>query len=76
MSDTSQTMLSTTEVSVYLRNVHGIPFEASTLTKKRCIGGGPRFVKVGKRVFYQKADLDAWIAQIKSAPFQNTSQAA
>ena len=35
----------------------------STLNKLRCSGGGPRFAKVGRRVIYNVADLDAWLAK-------------
>lgn len=36
---------------------------ASTLNKLRCSGGGPRFAKLGPRlVVYDRADLDAWVA--------------
>lgn len=31
-----------------------------TLEKLRTIGGGPRFRKLGRRVMYTIADLDAW----------------
>jgi hypothetical protein len=31
-----------------------------TLEKLRTIGGGPRFRKLGRRVVYKTADLDAW----------------
>jgi len=35
----------------------------STLAKLRCYGGGPRFAKAGPRlVIYDRADLDAWLA--------------
>ena len=35
----------------------------STLEKWRCTGTGPKFVKLGvRRVGYDKADLDDWIA--------------
>jgi hypothetical protein len=35
----------------------------STLAKLRCNGGGPRFAKAGPRlVIYDRADLDAWLA--------------
>jgi hypothetical protein len=35
----------------------------STLAKLRCYGGGPRFAKAGSRlVIYDRADLDAWLA--------------
>lgn len=33
-----------------------------TLEKLRTIGGGPRFRKLGRRVVYTVADLDAWAA--------------
>ena len=32
-----------------------------TLAMMRCQGTGPQFVKIG-RVFYFKADVDAWLA--------------
>lgn len=31
-----------------------------TLEKLRTIGGGPRFRKLGRRIVYKLADLDAW----------------
>jgi Helix-turn-helix domain len=31
-----------------------------TLAKKRCEGGGPKFVKRG-RIFYYREDLDEWL---------------
>jgi hypothetical protein len=31
-----------------------------TLEKLRTIGGGPRFRKLGRRIVYKVADLDAW----------------
>ena len=34
----------------------------ATLAKLRVTGGGPAFYKLGARVFYRGADLDAWIA--------------
>ena len=33
----------------------------STLEKLRLTGGGPKFIKLGKRVIYDPADLDAWL---------------
>ena len=32
-----------------------------TLQKLRCVGGGPRFIRLGRAVRYDPADLDAWI---------------
>lgn len=34
----------------------------STLNKLRVFGGGPVFLKLGRRVAYDVADLDAWLA--------------
>jgi excisionase family DNA binding protein len=39
----------------------------SSLDQMRVKGGGPRFVKVGKKVLYDVADLDAWIEAHKQA---------
>ena len=37
----------------------------STLEKWRCTGAGPKFLKLGaRRVGYDKADLDEWIASL------------
>jgi hypothetical protein len=34
----------------------------STLEKLRVYGGGPTFIKLGSRVVYDVADLDAWLS--------------
>ncbi|MBL9070510.1 MAG: helix-turn-helix domain-containing protein [Sphingopyxis sp.] len=34
----------------------------STLAKHRCYGTGPTYQKIGRRVLYRAADLDAWAA--------------
>ncbi|MEP7452828.1 helix-turn-helix domain-containing protein [Phyllobacterium sp. SB3] len=36
---------------------------SSTLTKLRLTGNGPRFIKLGRSVVYDPADIEAWIAQ-------------
>lgn len=36
---------------------------ARTLERWRTEGNGPRYVKVGRRVHYRRAALDAWIEQ-------------
>ena len=33
----------------------------STFEKLRLTGGGPIFIKMGKTVVYDRADLDAWL---------------
>ena len=35
---------------------------ASTFEKLRLTGGGPVYHKIGRRVVYRVADLDAWLA--------------
>lgn len=38
----------------------------STLDKLRCIGGGPPYIRMGRRrVVYAVADIEAWIANRK-----------
>lgn len=43
----------------------------STLAKLRVFGGGPRYIKAGRRVLYERSDLDAWLNAHK---FANTSE--
>lgn len=35
---------------------------SSFLCKLRCTGGGPPFIKVGRRVLYSERDLETWAA--------------
>lgn len=50
-------MLRTDEAAAYCGST------ASTLEKLRCFGGGPRFLKLGRRVVYDPSDLDEWLAK-------------
>ena len=50
-------LLSNEEAAAFLR------LSPRTLEKYRVIGGGPRFRKLGRRVFYMLADLDEWSAR-------------
>ena len=43
----------------------------STIAKWRMTGRGPRYIKAGARVLYDRADLDAWLETSKR---ENTSQ--
>lgn len=45
----------------------------STLNKLRMTGGGPRFVKLGRRVFYRRADVERWVT---ANTFRSTGEAA
>ena len=35
----------------------------SFLEKRRIYGGGPKFVKIGRRVAYRQADLEQWVSK-------------
>ena len=50
--------LSTTEAARYL----GDQISPRSLEKWRLTGGGPVYMRLGKRVVYDIADLDAWLA--------------
>lgn len=44
------------------------------LAKWRCLGGGPRFVKIGRRVRYRRADIDAFIGARVRASTSDTGE--
>ena len=45
----------------------------ATLAKLRCLGGGPAYLKLGRKVVYRRADLADWLGARRVA---NTTQAA
>jgi hypothetical protein len=47
--------LNTAEAAEFLR------LSTRTLEKRRCTGGGPRYRKLGRRIRYTMADLEAWV---------------
>ena len=57
MSTTSPTrsLLNIAEAARYLR------VSESFLNNKRCSGGGPAFIRLGRRVVYDEADLSRWL---------------
>lgn len=44
------------------RAARRLGLSASTLEKLRCMGGGPAYLKLGRRVVYEARDLDDWKA--------------
>ena len=40
----------------------------NTLAGWRCAGEGPAFVKVGRRVYYRRADIMAWLGTQRREP--------
>lgn len=59
MEQTEQHTLTVLAASRYLG------LSPSTLAKWRMKGCGPRYVKAGARVLYEKHDLDAWLQSKK-----------
>jgi predicted DNA-binding transcriptional regulator AlpA len=54
-------MLSAPEAAAYCGS------SASTFAKLRLHGGGPHYVKLGRRVVYDPVDLDRWLASHRRA---------
>ena len=52
----SKERLNTAEAAIYTG------LSASTLSKLRVFGGGPKHIKLGRRVVYDIRDLGAWMA--------------
>lgn len=48
-------------------------FSVKTLAMHASAGTGPRFQKIGGRVFYRRDDLDSWLSSF--AVVQSTAQA-
>jgi predicted DNA-binding transcriptional regulator AlpA len=57
----SRKMLNTAEAASYCGS------SESTFNKLRLLGGGPVFVKFGRRVVYDPADLDRWLSAHRRA---------
>jgi len=51
-------------------------FSASTLAKLRISGGGPRYLKLNRRVAYDTRDLDAWLAARRRSSTSDSGLAA
>ena len=47
-----------------------------TLQKWRVEGRGPRFLKVGRRVFYRRSDIEAWLESCLRSSTSDDGEAA
>ncbi len=56
----SPELVSTKAASKYLTDVKGVPTAPSSLEVYRCYGKGPKYKKVGSRIFYTLAWLDEY----------------
>ncbi|RYZ15183.1 MAG: DNA-binding protein [Alphaproteobacteria bacterium] len=61
------------EACQYLAHAHGIEVKKGTLNNLRCRGGGPKYRKGGRAVYYDLTELDAWAASKLSEPLTSTS---
>jgi hypothetical protein len=52
----------------------GYPTAEATLAKYRTLGGGPSFIRFGRRIRYLPSALDAWVAG-RTRELRNTSEA-
>lgn len=68
----SQTVATATYLNCEQAGAH-LNLSPRTLEKLRTLGGGPRFRKLGRRIVYKLADLDAWA---DSRTCESTSDAA
>jgi hypothetical protein len=57
----------------YVRDAYGLECSEASLEKLASIGGGPLFYRIGRRVEYDPADLDAWALSRISGPLRKTS---
>ena len=60
-------ILSTAEAARTLR------LALASLAKMRCRGGGPDYLKLGRRIVYERSALDSWLAARRA---KSTSDAA
>jgi hypothetical protein len=58
--DPADTPIDGHAASEFLTN-RGFHYAEATLTRMRSVGGGPVFLKHGRRVVYRPSDLLAWI---------------
>lgn len=66
-SDYASGIMTPAEAARYLR------LAVATLAKARCWGGGPVFMRLGRRIGYKRSDLDAWLSVRRA---KSTSDAA
>ena len=67
------TYLRRNQAAAYLQARYGA-YTTDTLAKLACIGGGPRFRKLGPFPVYAPDDLDLWATSRMSRPVRSTSE--
>ena len=59
LMEATSDLLTTKEAAAYISSTPG------SLGSSRATGHGPRFIKIGTAVFYRRADLDDYLANLK-----------
>jgi hypothetical protein len=67
------TYLRRVQAAEYLKSRCGA-YNAATLAKLACVGGGPRFSKLGPYPVYTTEDLDAWLSSRLSRSVASTAE--
>lgn len=57
-------LLTTDEAGTFLR------LSRPTLERRRLAGEVPAFVRLGRRIYYRRADLEAWLAESRCSQAQ------
>jgi hypothetical protein len=52
----------------------GMPTAKATLNKKRCVGGGPVFLRFGRKILYPRQAFEDWLRSRLTPLVSSTSQ--
>jgi len=63
------------QAASYLQKNYGV-YTTETLAKLACVGGGPKYRKLGRFPVYTPADLDEWAISRMSQPVFSSSELA
>lgn len=61
------------QAAEYLQERYGA-YTPETLAKLACVGGGPKFRRMGRFPYYTRNDLDEWAHSRMSRPVSSTSE--
>lgn len=67
--------ISTDELIDPVKVAGALSVKPQTLTAWRTLGRGPPYVKIGKRVFYRRADVESWLGTQRRDPVRASTSA-
>lgn len=71
--DSIPKLMTRKETARHLKAVYGISMSPMTLDTLASQGGGPRYAKFGRRVYYDAMDIEDWVRKRISRKFSSTS---